>query len=57
VCAGLFFGLPCETREYLFMLIYGQISIARLDRERERERGPEGPVDPFPNESSLEIKE
>jgi hypothetical protein len=56
VCAGLFFGLPCETREYLFMLIYGQISIARLgERERERERG--GPVDPFPNESSLEIKE
>ena len=53
----LFFGLPCETREYLFMLIYGQISVARLEREKERERRRKGPVDPFPNESFLEIKE
>jgi hypothetical protein len=42
------------------MLIYGE-SVGKREKEieryREREREREGPVDPFPNESSFEIKE
>jgi len=32
-------------------------SVGGRERERERERDRERPVDPFPNESSFEIKE
>jgi hypothetical protein len=32
-------------------------SVGGRERERERERQRERPVDPFPNESSFEIKE